>query len=265
MSLRDRRIKAFAICLGIFLVIMIMATILGVFGTVLNYIVPENGNEFDRKFAENITSVDIDLKTTSLKIIEGDEFKVEGTNASEKVKIDVVGGVLKISEIGNNFWKNKFKNSIILYIPKGINLEELDIEIGAGTIYIDGIASRYFELDQGAGNVDIESCEFKKAHIEGGAGRIDIRDSSLNDLNFSSGVGSTSIDGWITGDTELDCGVGSLVLDIHGSREDYRLDIDRGLGSIKVDGTEDYSSGNGKNYLKVDGGVGSIHINFKDQ
>ena len=62
-------------------------------------------------------------------------------------------------------------------------------------------------------------------------------------------------------------GVGESNITLLGSKEDYKLELEKGLGNISVDGVNvsDYgSSGNGTNKVEINGGVGSINVRFED-
>ncbi len=44
------------------------------------------------------------------------------------------------------------------------------------------------------------------------------------------------------------------------------MKVDKGIGTIKIDGREIANQviyGDGQNYIEVDGGIGSININFE--
>jgi hypothetical protein len=65
----------------------------------------------------------------------------------------------------------------------------------------------------------------------------------------------------------LDLGVGESNITLLGSKEDYKLDLEKGIGNITVDGKNvtDYgSSGNGRNTVEISGGVGAINVVFND-
>ena len=65
----------------------------------------------------------------------------------------------------------------------------------------------------------------------------------------------------------MDLGVGESNSALSGSKEDSKLDLDKGLGNISIDGVNmsDYgSSGNGTNKVEINGGVGSINVRFED-
>ena len=58
---------------------------------------------------------------------------------------------------------------------------------------------------------------------------------------------------------------GEAKLALIGNREDYALELEKGLGSITVDGktvTDFGSSGSGEHRLKIEGGVGAVHLRF---
>ena len=89
-----------------------------------------------------------------------------------------------------------------------------------------------------------------------------------NNIDFDLGVGKIDITGSLLGSTKIDSGVGSTNVNIIGSKDDYKIDVDKGLGSINVDGEslkDNTSYGNGVNTIDIDGGVGSITINFNNE
>ena len=76
------------------------------------------------------------------------------------------------------------------------------------------------------------------------------------------GVGSYTVEGLAR------AGVGHLVLNLYGRETDYKLRVDKGLGAVKFNGSEmsDGSAhGDGKNEIKIDGGVGAIDITTRDR
>ena len=70
------------------------------------------------------------------------------------------------------------------------------------------------------------------------------------------------------GKSNLRFGVGKANLTLIGSKDMYKIDIENGLGSITVDGktvTDFGSSGNGQNYIEIEGGVGTVDIAFMSE
>ena len=94
---------------------------------------------------------------------------------------------------------------------------------------------------------------------------MSIRESVINDLDLDMGVGEINLTSSLTGKNEINAGVGNLNIDLQGERESYKIQADKGLGAIKIDGKEISNGetfGNGENYIEVDGGIGNIDIDF---
>ena len=54
-------------------------------------------------------------------------------------------------------------------------------------------------------------------------------------------------------------------INLQGEKQSYKIQADKGLGSIKIDRKEISSGeifGDGQNYIEIDGGIGNIDINF---
>lgn len=266
MSPREKSIKAAAIGFGLFLVIVIMATVLSLVASLINIFVPSKGGKTSiEEINYKISAIDVDLKSTSLEILRGEKFEIKKENLPEDIAIEMNNGVLRIEEELFRFWNSSRDGVITIYVPQDIVLDDLDIKIGAGKVLVSNIGAERFDLEQGAGKVEIKSSTFNDTSIEGGAGKISIEESTLNNLEMSSGVGSTVIEGHILGNNSIHCGVGSVKLKLFDEREDYRIEVDKGIGSIKIDKEDAPSvSGNGTNTLKIDGGVGSVSIDFKN-
>ena len=119
----------------------------------------------------------------------------------------------------------------------------------------------------GAGNVHFECLNAcSDADIKGGAGQITVASGTLNDLTLEMGAGKLDLRVTLLGDCDLKFGVGESNLTLIGCKDDYKVDIEKGLGSISVDGKDIFdfdNSANGQNNIKVEGGIGAINIIFK--
>ena len=81
------------------------------------------------------------------------------------------------------------------------------------------------------------------------------------------GVGKVSLVSKLTGNNKIDSGVGKMNLYLIGTLDDYKISIDKGIGTAKIDGEnvkDDSTYGTGINSLDIDGGIGSIDIEFKN-
>lgn len=149
--------------------------------------------------------------------------------------------------LNNGFDHQLTSGTITIHIPKGLALRSLDMDAGTGYIRLEDIVSNSVELDAGTGYVEIVNVDF-------------------SDTSLDAGTGNISFDGRLSDKTDIDAGTGNIELNIRGKREDYSLDIDKGLGSLNIDGESSSSikiiSSSTPNRLKIDSGVGNIDINF---
>ena len=86
-------------------------------------------------------------------------------------------------------------------------------------------------------------------------------------MDLDLGVGEVNLQTELTGKNEINAGVGSLNIDLQGEATSYKIQADKGLGTIKIDGKEISNGetfGDGENYIEVDGGIGNIDINLNN-
>ena len=146
--------------------------------------------------------------------------------------------------------------------------DDVYITTGAAKLTVDTLSANSLELELGAGDVRFESLNASSnADIEGGAGQITIASGTLNDLTLEMGMGELDLSVALLGNSDLKFGVGESNLTLIGSKDDYKVDVEKGLGSISVDGknVSDFgSSGNGQSHIHIEGGIGAIHIVFQE-
>ena len=90
---------------------------------------------------------------------------------------------------------------------------------------------------------------------------------TLNNLKLEMGVGELNLTAALLGNNEFDFGIGESNLTVLGSKKDYRIDIEKGLGAVTVDGkkvTDFGTSGNGQHSLEIEAGIGAINLNFQE-
>lgn len=223
-----------------------------------------------RKF----TSMEIDSGVADVIIKAGDDYGVETVDVPESLTVEVTGsGKLCIKTEDNwfdwTFWvdKNNWnkKSKIYVTVPDGYEAEQVAIYAGTGNITMSDFDAHKLEVDGGVGNINGSNIKADEVEIDAGVGNIEYEDIEFGICDVDSGVGNVKIKGILTGDCDFDGGVGDLELKIEGSRKDFDLDIDTGTGSVRVNGdkVQDLKEDNGsKNKIVIDGGVGSIQLDF---
>ena len=270
----QKGVKFLAIFLSIFIIINIFTGIMFALSIISKIGINKNGLSFNVNYEEttfnekyyDVDRLDIDVSAAVLTIKEGSEFEVNAKVDLNHFSSNLNNGTLKIKEKSNWFLNRKIVPEITVYIPYSNKLKNLNINSGAGTVDIMNISAERFDFNQGAGRLIIDSSSFKEINIDGGVGEIVIENSYLNDLDLESGVGKTTISSFISGLSEIESGVGEVNLNLLGNLSDYRIETEKGIGAIKINGENQPNNtilGTGENRLDVKSGIGRININVK--
>lgn len=270
MTETQKIIKYLALSLAIILIIAIFSAIItGIYGlsNVLGLNHKQKVGELKELSCLTTETIPTDLKVelsyTDLIIKLSEKFKIETTDPSIKCKKK--NSTLTIKD-KKNYFNVTTKQKLIIYLASTETFSDVDISTGAGSLEIDKLITKRLELELGAGKTTINELISNDTEIDTGAGEFTIKSGTINDLDFDMGVGKTTITANITGNSKIDSGVGSLNLNILNSKENYRLKLSKGIGTIKVDNEEikdNETIGNGFHTLTIDGGVGEINIKFK--
>lgn len=275
MKSAQKIIKYVAIAFALFIIINIFSAILfglNIFADILgltnnNVVSTQEMTNLD--FENNdISSLKIKLEVSNLIIKTGDSLKAESNN--KDIKCRQQNNQLIIEENDHNWFSNKNnKGQTIVYIPEEMILDKAYIETGAGKLEIEELNAKELLLKIGVGKVEIKDLEvLEKTKIEGGVGKVAILDSELNNLNLNVGVGKFELSTKLTGKNKIEAGIGKLDINLADEIENYMIDVQKGIGSIKIDGksVEDNTKhGSGDVIIDVEGGIGSIDINLRNQ
>ncbi len=271
MTTTQKIIKYLAMAFAVFLIFTIISSILGgIFGLskVLglkknNTISKELSNLEWNKDNETIRNLDININSSNLTIKLGENFKIDTNN--DNIKCNQKGETLKIEENNNWFFEND-SAELVIYIPRGIEIDKTVINTGAGSVNIEELITEKLKLNLGAGETKIEKIVTNDAKIDTGAGKLKIASGNINDLDLDIGIGETDITARITGESKIDTGIGSVKLNLIGAKEDYKINVSKGIGEVKIAGekvADNETVGNGENVIKLNGGIGEIKVEFE--
>ena len=274
-------IKYAAIAFGLYLAISIIGGIIAIIVSIftgfygisyltdsLNDAINSDDSSIERidenQEVEEFSKMKLDISASNLTIkLEGNSYKVDTYQIPKNTKIESKDGIL---EIKNNKKLNKSdsKSRITIYLPEDVELEEADIQVGAGIVDVTGLIAKNVEFSFGAGNVNMQNITVKNnAKIECGAGQAIIKNSELANADIEAGVGKLVYSGDLTGNTQIDCGVGDVEVELTGDAEKYAIHTEKGIGDIKINDSSvanDSTIGNGENEIDIEGGVGSVDI-----
>lgn len=231
--------------------------------------------DFDQSYT-GVTGLNIDNSTGSLSIKTGDAFRVEGIDVIEGFRAEVDrNGMLTVRDdeagfqvLGVNL--NGFNNSgskVTIYLPADFIAERAIIETGAGTVDLEDFSTKYLCISAGAGSIKGRNLKADEVEVNGGVGSLRLSDVEFKNTSFECGVGNVYVSGVLLEENSFDCGVGKVELELTGDVRDYDMDIEAGMGSVRVNGKRieelEYTNSIAEHSIEVDGGIGSVSINFK--
>lgn len=208
----------------------------------------EDGTVYQLKYQP--AKLDIELKYDDLILEEGDSFCVRVYDDSGKnVTVKESSDTLKVRST-KKLSKNR---KVCISYPEDVKLQELEIEMGAGTVYL---------------NRDIET---EKLSVEMGAGEFESKNQvTAREADLEIGTGSMTFADLSARKTDGECGLGELDLTLTGTQEDYNYDLECGVGNLDV-GSDSYSglgrektiSNKGADRkLDLECGMGNISVDF---
>jgi len=213
-----------------------------------------------------LENLNISANATNVRFVtvkEADEpVRVESN--SEHIVSWRDGNTLEVVEKSHTHWPWNEKAELVVYVKQGAEFDRVDLIVKAGTLNIESLAAKELKLELGAGKTYIGNLKTtEKTRIDGGAGLVEIRDGELRNLDLEVGAGKAEVTARVLGDSTVEAGVGKLDLDLAGEEDDYKITIDKGLGSVTLNGRKLEDGGiygQGENLLKIESGVGAVEI-----
>ena len=261
MTTFQKIIKYLAIALALFLIFMIASGIISIIGGISNIFDKSESNKITSKINLNGLSsyLDIKIKGATLNIKKSNKAYVEVS--SDKIKVSEKDNKITIEDTTRRHFITTSKEVINLYIPEDYKYDLIAIDAGAGKMNIEYLNTKKLILNLGAGKTVIDSIFSDESKIDAGVGSFSILSGELTNANINLGVGKIDIKAKFYRDNKIKTGIGAVNLVLVDN--DYTLKIDKGLGSININGEKikkDTTIGNGNNILDIDGGIGSINI-----
>lgn len=266
MNATQKAIKYLAIALAVLLIVSIVNGIVGILRA-FDYFF---SNDTDTKDATVYTvssaihTVEMEIGGAEVRIEQGDSFSVVSNLKGLTVKEN--RGVLTVKEkkLAAKISHGAF---VTLYLPADTVLEHTDITTGAGSLTVEHLKTETLRWVLGAGMAEADCLTVtRSAEIHGGAGKITVLDGSIHHLDLEMGIGQLNLRAALPGEAELSLGIGESNITVIGEKDDYRLDIEKGLGEITLDGVsvgnvEKY--GDGDDRIEIQGGIGSVNLSFE--
>lgn len=244
--------------------------------------------------ASDIGELDIELGGENLIIArsETDYIQIANNTGNSNIKYGLDGRTFELysSKRHNLHWGVKVpRGNICLYLPDGMNLDSIELEVGAGRLesialeadeinidagagnfIIEGIQAREVDISVGAGDSNINSIVASEADISVGAGSISAKGVDVSDISLEVGMGKIDMEGRISREADLECGMGSINMKLSGAETDYNYKVECAMGSVRI-GSSKYSGmaseriiDNGSvSIFDVECSMGAVNIDFE--
>lgn len=201
---------------------------------------------------DNFKNMDIELSADELYLrkYDGNGIRIETEENDDKVRVREDEDTLKIKSLTK---MNGTK--ITVYYPTSLDFNEVDIDVDAGSIYLeDDISMNELDIHVGAG----------KMHSNGTI--------TVNEIMIDVGTGNVEMKELDARILEAECGVGALNIGLVGTEADYSYKVECGLGRVHV-GDETYSgisetakvnNENANRRMELECGLGDITVGWRE-
>ncbi len=263
----QRIVKYIAMAFAICLTVSIIGGILSMFGLFGGFFGGDAATEEMKTYSvsSDIRSLAVKINAADFTIQQGEAFSVESN--LKHLAVEERNGVLTIKET-KKFSRSYNGAVLTLTVPADAEFEKVTMITGAGRLTVDRLSASTMDFEFGAGEVKIDTLiATSEIDLEGGAGKITVSGGALHNLDLDMGVGQLNLTSALTGESDFNLGVGETNITVIGKKDDYRLDIEKGLGNITVDGISVSNlkgQGGGRNRIDISGGIGDIRLSFQE-
>lgn len=202
--------------------------------------------------------------TLDVEVSENEYYGVEGSSEGG-FQYYVEDGVLYLLAISSDS-----RDAITIYLPSDCNYNNIELSLAAGEMDVNtALTSDELEIELGAGSLSLESISCNNIITSVGAGNVDIYKGTIQDGNFDVAAGALSYNGEVLGDIKGSCAAGSICIYVDGTEEDFDYDISAAMGGVTVGSYYAAGLGADKNYnnnalqeMELETAMGYIEVSF---
>ncbi|MDR2546510.1 MAG: DUF4097 family beta strand repeat-containing protein [Lachnospiraceae bacterium] len=183
-----------------------------------------SNREFDAQISSNGINrmqIGVGVGKFDIRIHDEDTFKVRIRGGGD-CNFYTDGNTLFVDGFDySSSWHNRRSNNlrsintITLYVPAGIVLDEMEVEVGVGSM-------------------EMTELTLNRLTASVGVGALDMIRMTARQLDLSVAVGAASFSGSVNGNVTVSCDIGSASLHINGSQSDFDYDLSCSLGAISA-------------------------------
>lgn len=228
---------------------------------------------------ESFQSVEVDISIGDVTIYAGNDFYLELKDDAALgcfLGYKVEDGVLKVYNTDDNVFelpgKPRYSSQVVLNIPEGYGLDEVQITTGAGDVVLEGVTAQKLTVDTKLGAVDCTAQNLQKVKLNSGLGDVTLYTDTYIEkkMELSSGMGDVNLYGYPAPDMKVSTSMGDVQASLYGcSIEDCSTDLSSGMGAVSVNGQNYGSSaainrnGDSLYALEASSGMGEVSLYFE--
>lgn len=198
------------------------------------------------EMANEVTKLDIDIGMGSFYIEKGEELSISTYDIDPgSFEYNIYDGCLTVKYSPTvklmSFDFLDFdggSSSIFLTVPEKI-YDSVNLNMTAGDFYVNGISAKRLSTKNSAGSMYLMEVASDSTTIKMTAGEVNISNSTLKNVFLSMTAGEMLLsDCKIYGDNNIKMTAGELTMNLVGNRQDYKINVDKALGNVYIDGME---------------------------
>lgn len=212
----------------------------------------------DRTYGD-IHALKLDTEGLNVQILKGTgsgiTVQTEDIYSALKFQVTEEDGELKVETTARRFpWRINQGNygNVWIYIPEAFQLDEADLQIGVGELYVEDIEARELKMEVGTGSAIVDWF-------------------TADELDLEVGVGTIDASGDTKQQADLECGVGVLAYTAAGKEVDFNYRLECGVGELNL-GENSYSGlsveqnidNKAQKTMNIACDVGSMDIYFEE-
>lgn len=226
----------------------------------------------------NVKKLEIEMGGCMFELMDSQDasYYVEYTGKG-KTQAYVENNELHVKVLNGNEWNiinwgaGEKDNCLTLYVPIDAVFDEVDVNMGAGQMKLDGLKAKEMEVEIGAGQLLSKGLQAEQLSVSVGAGEAVLEEALLKNVQTEVGAGNCEIEGTITGDIEADCAMGNITFELKGTEMDFNYEIECVTGNIEIGGNEysglcqEQSIDNGAaKKIEVECAIGNVEVIFQE-
>lgn len=216
-----------------------------------------------------VNHLDIELLAGdyTIELWDNPQVGVQCYGDNKSIYYSVTDDVLRIVSEKDNLWELIASGKVTIYIPKGKEFTNIEIELSAGDLTVKNISASNIKINTEAGDCDVNGLTADTAEFSVGAGDIEGDNIFVNGGNASSSMGAISLDGTINGDFNISVSMGDISVETTDGADSYNYNYDLNMGDISIGKREmsglsekSFINNNAARTINIECNMGSVEI-----